>query len=231
MSDVESDPKEQEGADESQVSPISDDEVTSSISPDLSDAQIDALTPIVERLVQKHTDQQYSSLKKEVDVLGQLDRYQKLTSEGRLTHEAAKDQIKLEDDIAWLKRQRGESVGSELTEEPAPERASSINYDDAYKKIGIPSPATVEELEWAVTHKTQASLENALLARKVKLPIKKEAPPSTVVSPSGGKTPTEIDEAALNAEFISLTGKPMDMILDSGGTVRERRAEIAKLVG
>lgn len=120
-----------------------------------------------------------------------------------------------------------------VSEQPVTEtrpEASSINYDDAYKKIGVDPPATEEELDWAFGFKNRTALENALLRKKAGQPIK-PASPGTAISPGGGQTPAEVDEDALNAEFDSLTGRPMDMLLDSGKTVRERRAEIAKLVG
>lgn len=234
MSDqVESGLEGEEGTDESQVSAVSPDEATSSISPDLSDAQIEAViaSPNFEKLIQRHTSKVMSNLEKRVDDLSQLDRYQKLTKDEGLSHDAAKERIKLQDDIAWLKKERGESVGSEPTGEPAPERASSIDYIEAYEKAGMKTPDSSEEFAWAAQFETTVALKNALVEKKANLPAEKEASPGTAVSPSGGKSPTKIDEAALNAEFNSLTGKPMDMLLDSGETVRARRAEIAKLVG
>jgi len=229
---VESGLEGEEGTDESQVSAVSPDEATSSISPDLSDAQIEAVlaNPNFEKLVQKHTGKAYSNLEKRVDDLSQLDRYQKLTDDG-LSPDAAKERIQLEDDLAWFRRERGEPVGSEPTEEPVSERASSIDYIEAYEKAGMKTPDSPEEFTWAAQFPNTVALQNALVEKKAKLPAEKEASPGTVISPSGGKSPTEIDEAALNAEFDSLTGKPMDMLLDSGETVRARRAEIAKLVG
>lgn len=233
MSAVESDPIDQDAIADSQGDDNSGGEVTSEVSPDLSDAQLVQVIahPDFEKLVQKHSNKAYANLEKRVDDLSQLDRYEALTKNEGLSHDAAKERITLQDDIAWLKSQRGESVGSEPAEEPAPERASSIDYIEAYEKAGMKIPDSPEEFAWAAQFKSTVALQNALVEKKAKLPAEKEASPGTVVSPSGGKSPTEIDEAALNAEFNSLTGKPMDMVLDSGDTVRKRRAEIAKLVG
>lgn len=116
-----------------------------------------------------------------------------------------------------------------VTEAKQPE--SSVDYIEAYEKVGMKTPDSPEEFAWAAQFKSTVALKNALVEKKANLPAEKEASPGTAVSPSGGKSPTKIDEVALNAEFNSLTGKPMDMLLDSGETVRARRAEIAKLVG
>jgi len=231
MDTVESGLDDQEGTDESQVSDVSDDKVTSPISPDLSDAQIEAViaSPNFEKLIQRHTSKVMSNLEKRVDDLSTLDRYQKLTDDG-FSPDAAKERIKFEDDLAWFRRERGEPVGSEPTTTPVPESVSSVNYDDAYKKIGIDPPDTEEGLEWALGFTDQTAFENALFKKKAGQPVK-PASPGTAISPGGGQTPIKVDEDALNAEFDSLTGKPMDMLLDSGVTVRKRRAEIAKLVG
>jgi hypothetical protein len=179
-----------EGTDESQVSTVSPDEATSSISPDLSDAQIEAViaNPKFERMVQKHSNKAYSNLEKRVDDLSLLDRYKALTDAEGLPHEAAKQRLKFEDDVAWARRQRGEDVGGEPAEAPVPERASSINYIDAYKKVGVEPPNTMEDLLWAERFQSQDDLENALLKKKLAQPT---APASagTVIQPAGGKTP------------------------------------------
>jgi len=222
MSAVESGLEGEEGTDESQISPISPDEATSSISPDLSDAQIEAViaNPNFEKLVQRHTNKAYSNLEKRVDDLSQLDRYQKLTKDEGLSHDAAKERIKLQDDIAWFRRERGETVGSELTEVPVSERASSINYNQAYKNVGVEPPNDLEDIEWALRFQSQDDLENELSKRKAAKPTK-PASAGTAISPAGGKAtaPVEVDD--LVEELAEL---------HEGDTNLPRQAEIEKLL-
>lgn len=106
--------------------------------------------------------------------------------------------------------------------------ASSIDVLAAFTKAKYDlNTVTVADLDFADGFKDQNELEKALLRRNREKP----ADPGSIVQPGGGGViPTKVDKEALNAEFNSLDGKPMDMKLDSGQTVRERRAEIAKLV-
>lgn len=212
MNTVESGLEGQEGGDESQVDTTSTDEATSSISPDLSATQLDALTPVIEGLVQKHTDRQYSSLKKDVDALGQIDRYQQLTSGEGLTHDAAKQRIEFEEDIKWLKRQRGEPVGSEPTEALVPERASSVNYNEAYKNVGVEPPDTEEDIAWALRFQAQDDLENALWKTKREAALStKPASAGTAIPPAGGKSPTPPDVDDIIEELAELQKSDSDI--------------------
>lgn len=221
---VESGLEGQEGADESQVSAVSPDETTSSISQDLSDAQIEAViaNPNFERLVQKHTDKAYSNLESRVDDLSRIDRYQQLKDGEGLTHDAAKQRIKFEDDINWLKGQRGETVGSELTEAPVTERASSINYNTAYKNVGVEPPSNQEDIAWALRFQSQDDLENELWKIKQEAALStKPASPGTAIQPGGGKSLTPVDEGDLIEELAEL---------QKGDTDIARQDEIGKIL-
>jgi hypothetical protein len=173
-------------------------------------------------MIQKHTNKSYSNLERRVDDLSQIDRYKQLKDGEGLTHEAAKQRIKFEDDINWLKMQRGETVGSELTEAPAPERASSINYDNAYKKVGIEPPSSQEELDWALRFQSQDDLENELWKRaRLIAQSTKPASPGTAIQPGGGKSPAPIEEGDLIEELVKLQKSDTDIA---------RQDEIEKLL-
>jgi hypothetical protein len=209
MSDVESGLAEQDSPDESQVGDVSDSETTSSISQDLSDAQIEKVlaNPKFESMVQRHSNRAISNLEKKVDEISTLDRYRQLTSQSgeALTHDAAKERLKFEQDIEWLKARRGEPIGGELIGEPAPERASSINYNAAYKNVGVEPPDTEEDIAWALRFQSQDDFENALWENKQKAALStKPASPGTAISPGGGRSPAPVEVDDLVEELVEL---------------------------
>ena len=224
MNTVESGLEGEEGTDESQVSSVSPDEATSSISPDLSEAQIEKVlaNPNFEKMVQRHTNKAYSNLEKKVDEISTLDRYRQLTSTSgeALTHDAAKERLKFEQDVEWLKAQRGEPVSGELTGEPVPERASSINYNKAYKNVGVEPPNTIEDIDWALRFQSQDDLENAL-SQKLAAEPTKPASPGTAISPGGGKAASPVDVDDLVDELA---------VLQKSDTDIPRQDEIEKLL-
>ena len=138
-------------------------------------------------------------------------------------------QIRREDAINQLIEGNSQPVSGTEQEVEVQSPDSSIDVLAALEKAKYDlSAVTVADLDFAEEFTDQKKLELALLRRNRENP----ADPGTVVQPGGdGTIPTEIDEEALNAEFNSMDGQPMDMLLESGKTVRERRAEIAKLVG
>lgn len=106
--------------------------------------------------------------------------------------------------------------------------ASSVDIIKALEDTGYNmSSVTLADIEFGDTYTDQAKLKRDL---KVRI-LGKPADPASVVQPGGGGTlPTKVDKDALLAESRSLDGKPMDMKLESGQTVLERRTEISKLV-
>jgi len=101
-----------------------------------------------------------------------------------------------------------------------PAIASSINYNKAYKNVGVEPPDTLEDIEWALRFQSQDDLENELSKRKAAKPTK-PASPGTVISPGGGKATALVEVDDLVNELAKL---------HEGDTNLPRQAEIEKLL-
>jgi hypothetical protein len=220
---VESDPLPEDDSGSSQNQEISQEQVTSSPSPDQPKAELDLdavfADPRMEKLAQRFSDKSVSKVEKELaNVAGRLDRYEKYREAG-MTPEQAKRELEID---ALLGKQ-SETVSTEdksdLSKEVQP--MATLNISQALKDAGYdPATATREDIEFAMKYTNQVEAANELLKRRVNQPPPTEPDPSTVV-PQTGKATQPVDKIALLAELEELT---------EGDTNRERQEEIKAML-
>jgi hypothetical protein len=217
---VESDLAQEDEGGSSQDQSVSQEEVSSSISPDQPDVEL-----ILDRVfaddrlnqrVQRHTDKSISNLEKDLaKERDRIDRYEAYRELGKSPEEAKRE---MAIDEVLSRGAVSPDDKSDLSEEVQP--MAPVDVSKALKDAGYdPADATREQVEFVLTHKNQIEATNALLLRRTSQPPT-EPSPSTVI-PQGGKAPPPKDAEALMAELEEL-------LVDD--TNRDRQNEIKAIL-
>lgn len=221
MSDkVESDITSADDLGQTQDSGGSPSDVPSSISPDFTEAQLQAIfqSDAFSKEVQRYSNKEIAKLSKQVtDELSAVDSFAKKIESG-MSPEDAKWQLRVDSALDYIDKLRGSEapvLGSGPAQAPASVNASSKSLLEAAAKakLDLSSITSADHVELAGlldSSKDQADLENLVFKKKAEIVSRQPTPsPGTMIQPGGGQASppqkvedlvTELDELLVNDE-------------------------------